>query len=122
MLCYCGIESGNHFLLESLAACQDTKSKLVMYLMVNTAFINDFDNLTDSLKFPILLNQTTYEQSLPISLQLFDFDPDLPQSPKMLKDFVQQYQHKKEIFDFQKRHNNNDLELAKKISFLIITL
>ena len=46
----------NHFLLESLAACQGINSKLVMYFTVNTAFINyldKFPNLTESLEFPI---------------------------------------------------------------------
>ena len=49
VLCNCGIEVENHFLLESLAACQDTNSKLVTYFTVNTAFINYLDqypNLT----------------------------------------------------------------------------
>ena len=68
VLCNCVIEVENNFLLESLAACQETQSKFIMYFTVNTAFINYFDNLTNSLKFPILLNQTTYEQSLMISL------------------------------------------------------
>ena len=40
VLCNCGIEGENHFLFKSLAACQDTNSKLVMYFTVNTAFIN----------------------------------------------------------------------------------
>ena len=61
-------EAENNFLLESLDACHDAKSKLVMYYMVNTAFVNYLDNLTDSSKFPILLNRTTYAQTLPISL------------------------------------------------------
>ena len=73
VLCNCEIEAENHFLLESLAVCQDTKSKLIMYFTVNTAFINYFDNWTDSLKFPILLNWTTHKQTLIISLQSFDF-------------------------------------------------
>ena len=51
VFCNCEIEAGNHFLLESLAACQDTKSKF----MVNTAFINFFNNLTYSLKFPFFI-------------------------------------------------------------------
>ena len=83
----------NHFLLESLAACQETKSKLIMYFMVNTAFISYFDNLTDSLKFPILLNQTTYKQTLLMSLQSLYFDPDLLKSPNTLKDFVHRFRH-----------------------------
>ena len=64
----CDIEVENHFLLESLAVCHDTNSKLVIYFMVNTASINYIDNLTNSLTFPILLNWTTHEQTLPISL------------------------------------------------------
>ena len=51
VLCNCGIELENHFLLKSLAACQDTNSKLTMYFMVNTAFVNyldKFPNLTES--------------------------------------------------------------------------
>ena len=89
--------------------------KLVMYLTENTAFINYLDNLTNSLKFPLLLNQTKHEQTLPIYLQSFDFNPDVLKSPKMLKEFVHQFQHKKEIFNLQKRHSN-DLDLAKKNS------
>ena len=50
--------------------------------MVNTAFINYLDNLTDSVKFPILLNRTTNEKTLLITLQSFDFNPDLLKSPK----------------------------------------
>ena len=64
VLCNCGIEVENNFLLESLAACHDADSKFVMHFMVYTAFDNyldTLDNLTDSLKFPILLNRTTYQ-------------------------------------------------------------
>ena len=40
VLCNCGIKVENNFLLESLAACHNSNSKLVMYSMVNTAFVN----------------------------------------------------------------------------------
>ena len=73
VLCNCGIEAENNFLLESLAACHDSNSRLVMYFMVNTAFVNyldQVDNLTESLEFPILKNKTTYKQTLPISLNI----------------------------------------------------
>ena len=76
----------NYFLLESLAACHDAESKLVMHSTVNTAFVNYLNYLTNSLIFKLLLNQTTYEQTLPISLQSFNFDPALLRSPKTLKD------------------------------------
>ena len=40
VLCNCGIEAERIFFLESLAACHDANPKLVMYFMVNTAFVN----------------------------------------------------------------------------------
>ena len=101
-ICNCGIEAENNFLLESLAACHDAEAKLVIYFMVNTAFVNYLDNLTESLKFPVLLNRTTHEQTLPISLQSFKFNSDLVKAPMTLKDFVHQFQHKKDIFLFER--------------------
>ena len=73
VLCYCGIEVENYFLLESLAACQGIKSKLLMYFTVNTAFVNyldQFPNLTESLGFPNIKNKTSFKQTLPISLNI----------------------------------------------------
>ena len=77
--------------MESLAACHDAVSKLVMYFMMNTAFVSYLDNLTESLKFPILLNQMTYKHTLPICLQSFEFNSNLLKVPKTLKDFVHQF-------------------------------
>ena len=90
-----------------------------MYFTVNTAFVNyldSLDNLTDSLKFPILLNRTTYKQSLLISLKSFHFDSELLKAPKTLEDFVHQFWHKKESSDLQERHDNhnNNLDLPNK--------
>ena len=98
MLYNYGIEGENNFLLESLAACHDAESKLVMYFMVNTAFVNYLDSLTESLKFPILLNRTTLEHTLPISLQSFEFNSELLKIPIMLEDFVHPFWHKKKKF------------------------
>ena len=39
------INMENHFLLESLAACQDTNSKFIMYFTVHTAFISYLDHI-----------------------------------------------------------------------------
>ena len=97
----CRKEAEYNSLWESLAACQDVESKLVMYFMVNTAFVNyldSLDNLTYSLKFPILLNRKTYEQTLTISVKSFDFNSELLKAPKMVKDFVHWFQHKKRNF------------------------
>ena len=78
VLCNFGIEAENHFLLETLAACQHTNSKLTMYFTVNTAFVNyldKFPDLTESLEFPIIRNKTTFEQILPISLKFLNLIP-----------------------------------------------
>ena len=80
VLCNCGIEVENHFLLKSLAACQDTYSKLTMYFTVNTVFVNyldKFPNLTESPEFLIMRNKTAFEQTLPISLNISRFDSTL---------------------------------------------
>ena len=74
VLSNCGIEVENNFLLEPLVACHNAESKLVMYFMVNTAFVNYLYNLTETLQFPILPNWNTYKQTLPISLP---FNSDL---------------------------------------------
>ena len=67
ILCNCDIEAGNSFLLESLAACHDSSSNLVMYFTVNMAFVTYFDSLMDSLDAPILQDWMMQEQILPIS-------------------------------------------------------
>ena len=68
--CNCGIEAENNYLLESLAACHDSDSKLVMYFTVNNAFtnyLNEF-NLTEEVKIPIFTNKSTLEITLPVLL------------------------------------------------------
>ena len=55
--CNCnGIEADNHYLLESLAACDSRNSKLTTYFTINTAsanYLEMFPNLTESLAIPI---------------------------------------------------------------------
>ena len=120
VLCICGIEVENIFLLESLAACQDTNSKLVMYFTFSTALVNyldKFPNLTESLDFPIIKNKTTFKQILPISLNISKFDPTLLTASSDLKEFVHSYTNHKEIFDLQERHDSKELELNTKKNF-----
>ena len=90
-MCNYSIEAENHFLLESLAACQDVNSKLVMYFTVNTAFSNyldQFSSLTESLEFPIIKSKTTFKQTLPISLNVSKFDSNLLTASGDLKNFI----------------------------------
>ena len=110
----------NNFLLESLEACHDTNSKSVMYFTVNIAFVNyldQIDNLTETINVPILKNKTTFEQTLPISLKASKFDSELLTAPKPLKDCIHQCNSKKEIFDLNERHDNMDENLPNKNVF-----
>ena len=100
IVCNCGIEADNHHLLESIAACDNKITKLVMYFTINFAFTNYLDmlpNLTDSL--PIIKDRTKYEQTLPLSI--YNFDSSLRHALTKLKDFMNYYINNKEIFDLQ---------------------
>ena len=124
VLCNCGIEADNHYLLESLAACDNRNSKLTMYLTINTAFadyLEMFPNFTESLQLLLIKNRTTYEQIVPVYLSIPGFDKTLLHASTNLKDFINSYTKKKEIFDWQERHETTILNTSK-ISFQIITL
>ena len=88
--------------------------------MVNTAFVNyldQIDNLTETLEFPILKSKTTFEQTLPISLNISKLDSKLLTTPGNLKDFIHQYDHKKEIFDLKEWHDTTGINLTTNKSF-----
>ena len=92
-----------------------------MYFTVNTASVNyldQIDNLTDTPEYPILKNKTTFEQTLPTSLNVSKFYSDLLTAPETLKDFIHQYNHKKVIFDLNERHDTIDENYLKKMSLL----
>ena len=105
VLCNCGIEANNHYLLESIAACDNRDYKLIMYFTINMAFtnyLNMFSNLTDS--FQLIEDRTTYEQPFPINLCIPDFDRSLLHEATNLKNFVQDYVKSKDIFYLKERH------------------
>ena len=112
VLCNCGIEAENNFLLESLAMCHDVNTNLVMYFTVNKAFTNYIDqfNLTEDLKLPILTNKMTSEYTLLIFLNSSKFDDSLLTAPQTLKDYIAQYKHEKAIFDSKERHDMDELD------------
>ena len=101
VLCNCGIEVDNHFLLKSLAACENANPKLTMYFTINTAFVNyldKFHNLTESLELLVVKERTTFELTLPISLNISKFDPTLLTASRDLKEFITSYtNHKKNL-------------------------
>ena len=121
VLCNCGIEVENNFLLEFLAMCHDANTNLVMYFMVNTSFTNYIDqfNLTQDLKFPILTNKTASEYTLPLFPNDSRFDDYLNTTPQTLIEYIAQYKHEKEIFALKERHDIDelDIETSYKIFF-----
>ena len=117
VLCNCGIEADNHYLFESLAACDNANSKLTMNFTVNTAFVNYLDrfpNLTESLGLLVIENRTTFKQTLPVSLNISKFDKLLLTASTDLKEFIKTYTNHKEIFDLQVRHESMNLNTNKK--------
>ena len=112
VLCNCGIEADNHHLLESIAACDNKITKLVMYFTINLAFTNYLDmlpNLTSSLL--IIKDRTRYEQTLPLNLS--NFDSSLRHTLAKLKDFMDDYISNKENFDLQQRHAVESFKSSK---------
>ena len=100
VLCNCGIRAENQFPLKILAACKNANSKLTMYFTVNTAFVNyldKFPNLTESLELSVIKNRTTFEQTLPISLNVSKFDHTLLTASTDLKEFINSYSNHKKI-------------------------
>ena len=69
--------------------------------------------MKESLEIPIIKNKITFKQTLPISLNISKFDSDLLKAPRNLKDLIHQYNHKKEIFDLNERHDATDLTTNK---------
>ena len=89
-----------------------------MYFTVNTAIVNYLDklcNLTESPEFPIIKDMTTFEQTLPISLNISKFDSTLLTASNDLKEFINSYINHKEIFDLQERHGNLELNTNKNV-------
>ena len=76
--------------------------------MTNTAFLNYFDELINTLDVPTFHNITRQEHILPISLELDDFDEELLSAPKTLRELVERYKQKKISFD--KQHETLDYE------------
>ena len=92
-----------------------------MCFMLNKAFINDPDqlvSLTTTLDVLIIMDKTTFQQTLPISLNVSNLDSNLLTAPMTIKDFVHQLHHKREIFGLQERHTIMNSELPSKNFFL----
>ena len=63
-----------------------------MYFVANTAFLNYFEGLIDTLEVPFLYNVTLQEHILSISLESDDFDKELLAAPETLRELVENYE------------------------------
>ena len=81
-----------------------------MYFVVNTAFLNYFDELISTIDVPTFHNITRQEHILPISLESDDFDEELLFALKTLRDLVERYKQKKISFDKQHETLANENE------------
>ena len=103
ILCNCDVEAESNFLLKSLAACKnsETKTDLEMYFTVYLAFVDYVDRAVEDLDIPIFRNWTTQEQILPLSIEMFEINPNLLNAPKTLKHLINQYKNKSKILEIQ---------------------
>ena len=85
VLCDCSIEADNHYLLESIAACDNSFCKL-------PGCISQSHCIT-----PISRDRTTYEQTLPLNLSISGFDKSLLHVPTNPKDFIKAMLRTKKI-------------------------
>ena len=92
--------------MQSRERCID----LEMYFVANTAFLNYFDELINTLDIPAFRNITRQEHILPISLESNDFDEELLSAPKTLRELVDKYRQRKLSFDKQHETLDNEKE------------
>ena len=110
VLCNCTIEAESNFLLESIAACDPVgdSADLEVYFMANTAFLDYFDELINTLDNPFSHNITRQEPILLISLESDDFDTELLTAPETLRELVKRYKQRKLSFDKQRETLDNE--------------
>ena len=120
ILCNCIMEAENNFLLESIAACdpEGDGADLDMYFVANTAFLNYFDELINTLDTPFLHNIMKQEHVLPISLESDDFDNELLSAPETLRELAEKYKQRKLNFDRQHETLDKEDDISIETSIL----
>ena len=106
ILCNCDIEAESNFLLESLAACgeqENEDSDLEMYFTVNLASANYLDQLEETIDVPIERNWIHQMHVLPISIEPFQIHQNLSQAPKILKEYISQYQENRKSLNMKEK-------------------
>ena len=124
ILCNCDIVAKSNFLLESLAACgEHEKLDLEMYFTINVAFANYLDQLDETIDIPIKRNWTHQMQVLQISIEAFNMSPGLLLAPKMLKEYINQYQENRKLMEIKEniiKETTFDTFLSSYIADIIV--
>ena len=120
ILCNCDVQAESNFLLESLAACEgsETKLDLEMHFTLNLAFVNYFKDIIEELGIPVLRNWTTQEHILPLSIETFEISPNSLNASKTLRDLAIQYQNKRNILDQKEQELEKTKDTSEFKSFL----
>ena len=74
--------------------------------------------MIEELGMSISRNWTTQEQILPLSLEMFEINPNLIDAPKTLRDLAIQYKNKKNILDKKEQELDKPKENSKFQLFL----
>ena len=72
-----------------------------MYFTINIAFANYLDQLNKTINIPIERNWT--HQVLPISIEAFNMSQSLLQAPKLLKEYINQYQENRKLMEIKEK-------------------
>ena len=69
--------------------------------------------MIESLDFLIVKDRTTFEQTLPIYLNISKFDPNLFTSSSNPREFINRYNNHKEICELQEKHDKTESNTNK---------
>ena len=77
-----------------------------MFFIVNLAYLDHLEDLTEILDTPIDRNWMHERQILPISLESFQINSSLLQAPQTLKDYIKQFQEHNKKLHLETQHDN----------------
>ena len=93
-----------------------------MFFTVNLVFLDHLEDLTEVIDTLIDRNWMHEKQSLPISLKSFEINSSLLQAPKILKDYIRQYQEHNKKQHLHEQSDNTNCKFNTFISSFIVDI
>ena len=90
---------------------------MIGYVFHSGYSLCELPRLDGNLKTQVLMDKTTFQLTLSMSLNVSNFHTKLLTVPKIRKDFIHQYKCKKENFDLEERLTSTDIKLPTKHFF-----